>query len=102
MGCYEKLRGYIAINFVGLFIVDLRINETLQTGAVRKPHLPNTGNESVYLFFEFTIVFGLNKIGISLRSTFRRFCRVSHDWEVVPIVECRDSEIPPTENYGRF
>ena len=34
-------------------IVGLRINETLQTGAVRKPHLP--GDESVYLFFEFTI-----------------------------------------------
>ena len=34
-------------------IVDLRINETLQTGAVRKPHLP--GGESVYLFLEFTI-----------------------------------------------
>ena len=31
-----------------------RINETRQTGAVSKPHLP--GDESVYLFFEFTIV----------------------------------------------
>ena len=31
-----------------VFIVDLRINETLQTGAVGKPHLP--GDESVYLF----------------------------------------------------
>ena len=38
---------------VGAFIVDLRINETLQTGSVREPHLP--GDESVYLFFEFTI-----------------------------------------------
>ena len=35
-------------------LVDLRINETLQTGAVRKPHLP--GDESIYLFFEFTNV----------------------------------------------
>ena len=34
-------------------IVGLRINETLQTGAVRKPHLP--GGESAYLFLEFTI-----------------------------------------------
>ena len=34
-------------------IVNLRINETLQTGAVRKPHLP--GEESVYLFLAFTI-----------------------------------------------
>ena len=34
-------------------MVDLRINETLQTGAVRKPHLPE--GESVYLFLEFTI-----------------------------------------------
>ena len=25
---------------LGLFMVDLRISETLQTGAVRKPHLP--------------------------------------------------------------
>ena len=33
--------------------MDLRINETLQTGAVRKPHLP--GDESVYLFFIFRI-----------------------------------------------
>ena len=57
-------------------MVDLRINETRQTGAVRKPHLPfyrlvgtvsncayavrletaPTGGESVYLFLEFTIV----------------------------------------------
>ena len=56
-------------------IVDLRINETLQTGAVRIPHLPfsrlvgtvsssayavrletaPTGGESVYLFLDFTI-----------------------------------------------
>ena len=56
-------------------MVDIRINETLQTGAVRKPHLPfsrlvgtvsnsayavrletaPTGGESVYLFLEFTI-----------------------------------------------
>ena len=56
-------------------MVDLRINETLQTGAVRKPHVPfyrlvgtvsnsadavrletaPTGGESVYLFLEFTI-----------------------------------------------
>ena len=35
-------------------MVDLRINETLQTGAVRKPHLP--GGESVSLFLESTIV----------------------------------------------
>ena len=34
-------------------MVDLRINETLKTGAVREPHLP--GGESVYLFFVFTI-----------------------------------------------
>ena len=50
-------------------IVDLRINETLQTGAVenrtyqvgldagRFPPAP-TGDESVYLFLEFTIIFG--------------------------------------------
>ena len=37
-----------------LTIVDFKINETLQTGAVRKPHLP--GGESVYLFLEFTII----------------------------------------------
>ena len=57
-------------------MVDLRINETLQTGAVRRPHLPfcrlvgtvsnsadavrletaPTGGESVYLFLEFTII----------------------------------------------
>ena len=30
----------IVLQSVGLFIVDLRINETLQTGAVRIPHLP--------------------------------------------------------------
>ena len=35
-------------------MADLRINETLQTGAVRKPHLP--GGESVYLFLVFTII----------------------------------------------
>ena len=35
-------------------IVELRINETLQTGAVGKPHLPD--GENVYLFLEFTIV----------------------------------------------
>ena len=33
-------------------MVDIRINETIQPGAVRKPHLP--GDESVYLFLEFT------------------------------------------------
>ena len=57
-------------------MVDLRINETLQTGAVRRPPLPfsrlvgtvsnsadvvrfptaPTGGESVYLFLEFTII----------------------------------------------
>ena len=57
-------------------MVDLRINETLQTGAVRRPLLPfsrlvgtvsnsadvvrletaPTGGESVYLFLEFTII----------------------------------------------
>ena len=35
-------------------MADLRSNETLQTGAVRKPHLP--GGESVYLFLVFTII----------------------------------------------
>ena len=35
-------------------IVDLRINETLKTGAVGKAHLP--GDESVYLFLVFTII----------------------------------------------
>ena len=59
-----------------IIIVDLRINEISQTGAVRKPHLPfsrlvgtvsncadavrletaPTGGESVYLFFDFTII----------------------------------------------
>ena len=49
------------------FIVDLRINETLQTGAVRNRTYrvgldagrfltAPTGDESVYLFLEFTIV----------------------------------------------
>ena len=38
---------------VNPIMVDFRINETLQTGAVRQPHLP--GGESVYLFLEFTI-----------------------------------------------
>ena len=42
------------VGCTGPIIVHLRINETLQTGAVRKPHLP--GDESVYLFFEFTII----------------------------------------------
>ena len=58
-------------------MVDLRINETLQTGAVRKLHVPfyrlvgtvsncayavrletapTGGGESVYLFLEFTII----------------------------------------------
>ena len=57
----------IAPTLLGSFIVDLRINGTLTIGevenlayrgakAVRKPHLP--GIESVYLFLEFTIVFG--------------------------------------------
>ena len=56
--------------------MDIRINQTLQSGAVRKPHLPfyrlvgtvsncayavrletaPTGGASVYLFLEFTIV----------------------------------------------
>ena len=31
---------YLIPRQLGLFIVDLRISETLQTGAVRKPHLP--------------------------------------------------------------
>ena len=35
-------------------MVDRRINETHQTGAVFQPHLP--GGESVYLFLEFTII----------------------------------------------
>ena len=54
-----------------LFIVDFRINETLQTGAVgnrtyrvganavRSETAP-TGGESVYLFLEFTIVFSIH------------------------------------------
>ena len=37
-------------------MVDFRINWTLQIGEVRKPRLPNTGSESVYLFLEFTIL----------------------------------------------
>ena len=41
-------------SLLDITIVDLKINETLQTGAVRKPHLP--GGESVYLFLEFTII----------------------------------------------
>ena len=60
--------------------MDLRINETLQTGAVRKPHLPfcrlvgtvsncayavrletaPTGGESVHSFLEVTIVIGFS------------------------------------------
>ena len=35
-------------------IVDSVIIYTLSIGAVRKPHLP--GDESVYLFLEFTII----------------------------------------------
>ena len=66
-----------------LIIVDLRINETLQTGAVRKPHLPfsplvgtvsnsadavrletaPTGWAQVYLFLEFTIVHWIGFVG---------------------------------------
>ena len=69
-----------------LIIVDLRINETLQTGVVRKPHLPfsrlvgtvsnsadavqletaSTRGENVYLFFEFTII-------PVLKQKFRKF-----------------------------
>ena len=48
------------------YIVDLRINETLQTGAVRKPHLP--GGESVYLFLEFTIHY-LHAIALTLPAS---------------------------------
>ncbi|RKU08330.1 hypothetical protein C6502_15920 [Candidatus Poribacteria bacterium] len=36
-------------------MVDLRINETLQIGVVRKPHLSR--DESIYLFLEFTVVY---------------------------------------------
>ena len=61
-------------------IVDLRINETLQPGAVRKPHLP--GGESVYLFLEFTIVCGVG-------SQSNRLCYKRP-------VRSLDSEIPPT------
>ena len=53
---------------LGLFMVDLRISETLQTGAVRKPHLP--GGESVYLFLEFTIVFCFGSCPAVRSSTF--------------------------------
>ena len=49
----RNAQGNTKIYFI-LHLVDLRINETLQTGAVRKPHLP--GGASVYLFLEFTIV----------------------------------------------
>ena len=56
------------MRFSSPFVVGLRISETLQTGAVRKTKLPfyrlvgavsNCAcrvDESVYLFFEFTIV----------------------------------------------
>ena len=66
-------------------IVDLRINETLQTGAVRKPNLPvsclvgtvsncadavrlktaPTGGERVYLFLEFTINYHLTSLTVA-------------------------------------
>ena len=46
--------GYKSHHLERLIIVDLRINETLQPGAVRKPHLP--GGASVFLFLEFTII----------------------------------------------
>ena len=46
------------------FMVDLRINETFQTGAVRKPRLP--GGENVYLFLVFTIV---TSLVLSVRRT---------------------------------
>ena len=42
-------------NSLGSFIVDPRINETLQTGAVANRTYRRS--ESVHLFFEFTIVF---------------------------------------------
>ena len=50
-------------------IVDLRINETLQTGAVKNRTYQVRG-ESVYLFLEFTIViinpsFRLEGIGVT-------------------------------------
>ena len=40
-----KKRGFVRL---GLFTVDLRINETLQTGAVRKPHLLGA---KVFIYF---------------------------------------------------
>ena len=69
------------------FIVDLRINETLQTGVVRIPHLPfsrlvgtvsnsadavrletaPTGGESDHLFLEFTIG-GCRDVNLDLQA----------------------------------
>ena len=82
-------------------MVDLRINETLQTGAVRKPHVPfyrlvgtvsnsadavrletaPTGGESVYLFLEFTIItFHASRFTLSLCS----HLRIQHIPQCIP------------------
>jgi len=50
----KSLSVFKAVSSEKPFIVDPVITYTLNIGAVRKPHLP--GVESVYLFFEFTII----------------------------------------------
>ena len=50
---YTLMFGWMQYRY-GEIIVDLRINETLQTGAVENRTYQVRG-ESVYLFFEFTI-----------------------------------------------
>ena len=52
-------------------MVDLKINETRQTGAVRNRTYPDKSGskprgDSVYLFLEFTIVFGFPHLGRDL------------------------------------
>ena len=50
-----------------VIIVDLRINETLQTGAVKNRTYQVRG-ESVYLFFEFTIIISGSALIVHLLS----------------------------------
>ena len=42
LGCVVRIKNIFRI--IRDIIVDFRINEALQTGGVRKPHLPNMGS----------------------------------------------------------
>ena len=67
---------------LGSFIVDLRINETLQIGAVGNSAYQVRG-ESVSLFFEFTIVFRfLTDFGTTQIRRRGILPRRSHDREI--------------------